>query len=108
MSLSGTDLVKLQAHITRYGGHVCPVCKTQGWEAIGPVSMLPVAEGGDVILGGQIVPVVMLVCRTCSYAMQYAWLPIQRSISTTANVVTSAAPSGIVWDPVTNAPKVTK
>jgi len=76
------DYAVLTKHLrAKMGGRnfLCPVCGSSSWGADGPVASLKYAElsAGPAQVGGGAIPIVLLVCQTCSYTCQFAWLPIQ-------------------------------
>lgn len=84
-SMTSEDLAKFTAHLSRFQDFKnCPVCGTNSWsvtgiEAANPTR--PTPDGGIAVdLGGRSIPMVVLICRTCFYVMQFAWRPIQSGV----------------------------
>jgi len=76
--LSPQDLGLLLAHMGRFPqAHNCPICNERDWNIIGTQAALPYdlitkrAMGPGT--GGQVMPVVVVVCQTCGFVRQFAW-----------------------------------
>jgi predicted nucleic-acid-binding Zn-ribbon protein len=53
---------------------LCPSCGRNAWE-VADIVVAPQFAGG-IILGGQTVPMVQLICKNCFYVRLYAAVPI--------------------------------
>ena len=54
----------------------CPACGAESWMA-GDIIAPPTAPGGgETAVGGPSFPLVQIVCKNCSYVMQFAGTPI--------------------------------
>lgn len=67
-------------HLGRFARHTCPVCEGKTWQLTPPQSTLHyrAADGAQPsMLGeGAAIPVVLVICETCFFVRQFAWLPI--------------------------------
>ena len=60
---------------------VCPVCHTHEWIAEGPVGSPVYTETpqGPANLGPGVLPAMVLICKNCSYLLQFSWLRMRES-----------------------------
>lgn len=62
----------IQAITTRAGAVICPMCRTGPWTLIdGYISISVGGAPGEIVLGGQTLPCVGLVCTTCGYTAYF-------------------------------------
>lgn len=68
---------KIQAWIRRTfpTGLVCPYCIRKNWTAFAIVTTLEYTPGGMAV-GGQVVPLVQLVCDGCGHVTHFAAIPM--------------------------------
>ena len=69
------DQVKLAtAHVQRHL-HQCPMCGSSAW-SFGDIVNNLVYQGPSLVIGGPTIPMLLVVCRACSYTVQFAAVPI--------------------------------
>ena len=70
-TISAKEIATLNAWIARHtslhGPVVCPVCRHSTWTVVDKVVEARPFTGGNMILGGPIYPLVMIMCTTCAY-----------------------------------------
>ena len=79
MALSQEDKNLMLRHLARFQQQSgCPVCHTATWHMHGPIAW-PILdrEDGQLSLGMEAIPVVVLRCATCSFMRPFAWQPIK-------------------------------
>jgi hypothetical protein len=78
--LSEENIALIRAHLLRHTkDFVCPVCGTKEWTITGLTLMygyVPATETTPSRAEATGVPVVLVVCQTCSFVRQFAWMPI--------------------------------
>ena len=75
MPLDERQLDKFKAWLkSKNANAVCPSCGHRDW-GVGDLVVAPKFEK-DIVLGGEMVPMVQLICRNCSYVRLYAAVPI--------------------------------
>ena len=81
--LSEEDFALLQNHLAKFPDQrSCPICQHRNWN----VSGLETAVGylnGSPTFGAPAMPVVRLVCTTCFFVRDFAWVGIQRAAGRT-------------------------
>jgi predicted nucleic-acid-binding Zn-ribbon protein len=72
MPLSEDQIETVQNHFRRLNIDVtCYACNTSKW-SLGEIVASPGFSGGNIALGGPIVPLVQVICERCGYAMHFA------------------------------------
>jgi hypothetical protein len=91
--LSPEEMALFLAHVNRFQGRwICPICTTNNW-TVGGVEAGVNFVGNGLVLGGNALPVVALVCNTCFYVMHFAWEGIARG-RPKANMPPPGSPGG--------------
>lgn len=86
MALDEEDLQLLRSH---YATHAkaeaaqCPICESTTWTADGPIAApeLLVSPTGGVMVGERAMPMVILICNTCSFVRHFSWGRIKKGIT---------------------------
>jgi len=48
---------------------VCPVCKQQKWSIVDKIFELREFHGGNLVVGGSVLPIVVAICGNCGYTV---------------------------------------
>lgn len=76
--LSDEDEALFRAHIRKfYEQDACPICHKRDWYIAGLEQALGY-QRGEQSLTAPAMPIVQVMCTTCFYVRQFAWVPIQR------------------------------
>jgi hypothetical protein len=79
MATDPKDSIVLREHLNKFQRQIgCPVCGSGDWGVHGPVA-IPILdrEDGQLSLGMQAMPIMVLRCKVCSFLRQFAWEPIR-------------------------------
>ena len=61
---------KLIAHLSsKWGGRACPMCGGGPWNVHDTVFQLMEFHGGNIAIGGPVIPVVPVVCGNCGHTV---------------------------------------
>ncbi len=64
--MAGIDDKKLIAHLAaKWTGRPCPMCGAANWNAQNSSFQLMEFHGGNVVIGGPVIPVVPITCANC-------------------------------------------
>jgi hypothetical protein len=78
MALTPPEIEKFKAHLEKFTTQThCPVCQSNMWNVAGPSSLPALYQSGAMMLGGEVIPLVHLVCDTCYFVRTFAWQPIR-------------------------------
>jgi rubredoxin len=78
--LSPDEMALFLAHTNRFPNRwFCPMCGTNAWTVAGVEAGVNFV-GSSLVLGGNALPVVVVVCNTCFYVTNFAWEGIARGI----------------------------
>ena len=50
----------------------CPICSGRAWGIAEVVNVLPAAPGGALVLGGTVIPVLLVACGVCGYMLHFS------------------------------------
>lgn len=67
MKLTEVGIARLTEHLQNYIQLECPLCKGVGWNAADEVMQLTPFSGKKVIMGGDIMPILVISCSHCGY-----------------------------------------
>jgi hypothetical protein len=68
--MSSFDTEKFIAFIgQKWGGRSCPMCGNGPWTVQDKVFQLSEYHGGDLVVGGPLVPLVPVTCTNCGYTV---------------------------------------
>lgn len=60
------DTQKLLSHLTgKWHGRACQMCGASNWQAQDSTFMLMEFQGGSVVIGGPVIPVIPVTCMNC-------------------------------------------
>jgi predicted transporter len=75
--LSPADFQLAVEHLQKFPHSApCPICQTALWNVVG-LQASSSYDGAGIRLGGMITPTLLVVCATCGYVREFAWLKIK-------------------------------
>ena len=69
-----TEIVKKWLE-SKHASFICPVCSHNTWSP-GDLVVAPRFASGSTEIGGQVIPMVQVICTNCSYIRFFAAVPI--------------------------------
>lgn len=78
--LTDVELHMVNNHLVQFGITHCPLCRNQGFQAVG-LEFSTSLKGPNPSLHDEFIyPVVAVHCVSCFYVLRFAWLPMQQKL----------------------------
>jgi predicted nucleic-acid-binding Zn-ribbon protein len=53
------------------GSRICPICNNTQWSASESLAELRQFDKGNLVVGGKVYPLLVLICKTCGYTLLF-------------------------------------